>query len=101
MEKGEVSLRQSRGTLSSQLVSLLSLGFLLSVPLLPTLLSSLGVALSHGVDDGEDKVTDHDQNHLLKDPCQPVLSLHRETCIQRNITLLTLTHYNLYYLANQ
>lgn len=87
MEKGEVSLRQSRGTLSSQLVSLLSLGFLLSVPLLPTLLSSLGVALSHGVDDGEDKVTDHDQNHLLKDPCQPVLSLHRETCIQRNITL--------------
>lgn len=49
-----------------------SLGFLLRVPLL---LQALGVALSHGVDDGGDKVADHDQHHLLENPRQPVLIL--------------------------
>lgn len=49
-----------------------SLGFLLRVP---QLLQPLGVALSHGVHDGNDKVADHDQHHLLKHPRQPVLIL--------------------------
>lgn len=49
-----------------------SLGLLLRVPLL---LLPLGVALSHGVDDGYDKVADHDQHHLFKDPREPVLVL--------------------------
>lgn len=41
----------------------------------PQLLQSLGVALSHGVDDWDDKVANHDQHHLLKHPRQPVLIL--------------------------
>lgn len=49
-----------------------SLGLLLWVPLL---LQPFGVTLSHGVDDGDDEVADHDQHHLLKHPRQPVLIL--------------------------
>lgn len=39
----------------------------------PQLLQTLGVALGHGVDDGDDEVAHHDQHHLLKHPRQPVL----------------------------
>lgn len=52
-----------------------SLGFLLGVSLL---LQPLGVALGRGVDDGNDKVADHDQHHLLKHPWQPVLILETQ-----------------------
>lgn len=53
-----------------------SLGLLLRVPLL---LQPLGVALSHGVDDGNDEVADHDQHHLLKHPGEPVLFLEADS----------------------
>lgn len=65
---------QSIGRLSSFCVSS-SLGFLLRVPLL---LQTLGVALSHGVDDRNDKVADRHQHHLLKHPRQPVVILETQ-----------------------
>lgn len=49
-----------------------SLGLFLRVPLL---LQPLGVTLRRGVDDGDDKVADHDQHQLLKEPRQPVVVL--------------------------
>lgn len=65
---------QSIGRLSSFCVSS-SLGFLFWVPLL---LQPLGIALSHGVDDRNDKVADHHQHHLLKHPRQPVVILETQ-----------------------
>lgn len=50
----------------------LSLGLLHQVPLL---LEPLGITLSHRVDDGDDKVADHDQHQLLKQPGKPVVIL--------------------------
>lgn len=50
----------------------LSLGFLLGV--LPLLLP-LGIALCHGIYDGQNEIADHDQHHFLKDPGEPALTL--------------------------
>lgn len=56
-----------------------SLGFAFIVPLL---LLALGIALGHGVDDGADKETNHDHDHLLKDPQQPVHPTRNRTEIE-------------------
>lgn len=50
-------------------------GFLLWVQ---PLLDSFGVTLCHGVNDGQDEVTHHYNNQLLKHPGQPVFSLQEE-----------------------
>lgn len=78
LRRGPSSSSSSSNTVTRMLVLLCvspSLGFLLWVPLL---LQALGIALSHGVDDGNDKVADHDQHHLLKHPGQPVLILETQ-----------------------
>lgn len=41
----------------------------------PVLLQPLGVALSRGVEDGDDEVAHHHQHYLLKHPRQPVVVL--------------------------
>lgn len=49
-----------------------SLRLALRILLLPF---ALGVALSHGVDNGADKEAYHDDHNLLKEPRQPALLL--------------------------
>lgn len=55
------------------LTASLSLGFLFWVLLL---LLPLGIALCHGIYDGQNEIADHDENHFLKDPGEPVLTLY-------------------------